>query len=413
MEHLNDPLEAACARLDARIDWERRDRGALRPSLAPIEALLVRLGHPQHSFKSVHIAGTKGKGSVAALVAAGLGERTGVYASPHVERITERVRIGGKEVERDCLAAGIEAALDAATPAATWFDVFTAAAFWVLREVGVEWAVVEVGLGGRLDSTNVVQPRACAITSIDLEHTDVLGGTRAAIAGEKAGILKRGVPLVSGVAPGSEAGEVIAARAQAMDCPVTWVARGESLEETNRALAGALLAVVGADPGRLDDPDVSESARLPGRLERTHLRGVPVVLDGAHVPSSLEAVLEELSRNRDLRGPCRVVLAVGRDKDALGLLKTLVGRVDRVQCTSVGERQLPPQELAALAATLGLEAKVEPSPGCAVASAAAASTGGWVLVTGSLHLIGAVRGSLVTHLPPETPGCSPSAATSS
>ena len=108
------------ARLDARIDWERRDRGALRPGLGPIEALVAALGFPERAYRTVHIAGTKGKGSVAALVAAALDGRVGVYGSPHVSRVHERVRLDGREVEGGLLARSLTAALDQATPAATW-----------------------------------------------------------------------------------------------------------------------------------------------------------------------------------------------------------------------------------------------------------------------------------------------------
>ena len=208
-----DPLQVQLERLDARIDWERRDRGSMRPSLAPMEDLMDRLGRPERSLRVVHVAGTKGKGSTAALIGAGLrraGLRVGVYSSPHVESVNERLTIGGQPVADGPLAAGIESALAAAhaaeaertaASAATWFDLLTAACLVALREQGVEWAVLEVGLGGRLDSTNVVHPALCVITTIDLEHTEVLGDTRAAIALEKAGILCEGVPLVTGVLP--------------------------------------------------------------------------------------------------------------------------------------------------------------------------------------------------------------------
>ena len=150
MERSYDPLTAVLARLDARIDWERRDRGALRPGLGPIEALVAALGLPERAYRTVHVAGTKGKGSVAALVAAALDGRVGVYGSPHVSRVQERIRIDGQEVEDALLERALTGALDHATPAATWFDVMTAAAFVAFREAGVDWAVVEVGLGGRL-----------------------------------------------------------------------------------------------------------------------------------------------------------------------------------------------------------------------------------------------------------------------
>src|SRR5689334_6392498 len=230
-------LAQALARLDALVDWEKRDRhAAMRQSLEPIAGLLARLGDPQRAFRAVHVTGTKGKGTTAALVEAGLrraGIATGLYTSPHVERVNERVRVRGAEVADDVRAAARERTLDARAGApqgsapseSTWFDVLTAAAFLVFADARVEWAVVEVGLGGRLDSTNVVDGEVCVITNIDLEHTNVLGPTRRDIAREKAGILKPGATLVTGVRAGEGPGEddpalVIERAAAALDVRV-------------------------------------------------------------------------------------------------------------------------------------------------------------------------------------------------
>ena len=159
----NRRLTKAMARLDALTDWERRPRGTMRVGLAPMLDLAARLDDPQKAFRSIHVAGTKGKGSVSALIEAALaraGLRVGRYASPHVERVTERVSMQGGEIDEASLARALDNALDAyeaarqaKTPAAdaTWFDLLTAAAFLVFRDAGLEWAVVEVGLGGRLE----------------------------------------------------------------------------------------------------------------------------------------------------------------------------------------------------------------------------------------------------------------------
>ena len=174
----------------------------MRVGLEPMLDLAHRLGDPQSSFRSIHVAGTKGKGSVSALIEAALvraGLRVGRYASPHVERITERVSLDGREIDAGSLARALNSALDAyeaareaKTPAAdaTWFDLLTAAAFIIFAETKREWAVVEVGLGGRLDSTNIVIGEVAVVTNIGLEHTEILGKTRSAIAREKVGILK-------------------------------------------------------------------------------------------------------------------------------------------------------------------------------------------------------------------------------
>jgi dihydrofolate synthase/folylpolyglutamate synthase len=202
-------LHETLTRLDDLTDWERRPRDAMRVGLNPMLDLMLRLGDPHLSFRSVHVAGTKGKGSVCALVEAGLlraGYNVGRYSSPHLQHVTERISIDQTPVDETCLAGALTIALDAyeearrdntAAATATWFDVMTAAAFIAFREAGVEWAVVEVGLGGRLDSTNVIDAEVAVVTNIELEHTEVLGPTRAEIAREKVGILKSGAVLVT------------------------------------------------------------------------------------------------------------------------------------------------------------------------------------------------------------------------
>ena len=201
-------LARILARLDTLVDWEKRDRSpGMRRGLAPMEDLMARLGSPQASFRAVHVAGTKGKGSTASLIAAGLaraGFSVGLYTSPHVDRVEERVRVDGRDVAAGELAEALERAFDAreaavagdtAADEATWFDLLTAAAFLVFQRRGVDWAVVECGLGGRLDSTNVVHGEVCVVTNIDLEHTAVLGNCFADIAREKGGIVKPGSVL--------------------------------------------------------------------------------------------------------------------------------------------------------------------------------------------------------------------------
>ncbi len=422
---MNAPsLHATLERLNGRINWEKRLRkGAMRMDLASMRDLMERLGHPERSFRAVHVAGSKGKGSVSRLIAEGLraaGFSVGVYASPHVERLNERVRLNAAWIDDDALARCLHQALEAREAAeqagtagteATWFDLVTAAAFCAFREAEVDWAVVEVGLGGRLDSTNVVRGELCVITTIDLEHTDILGETRALIAAEKAGILKPGSVLACGVPRDAsrgrdeDAGRVIAT--QAANLGVYWECtqpRG-TFDQRNQALARLGLDLLGGrgivgPNGVLSGDCITEgavaAARLPGRLEKFSAQGVPVVLDGAHVASSLQAVLDQLEAQKVAIGSPQVVLALGQDKDARALLKTLVGRADRVHCTSVeGSLHRPPAELEALASSLGLAAQTHATPDEALRSALReAGRDGWVLVTGSLHLVGALRSQL-------------------
>src|SRR5688572_22792168 len=343
----------------------------MRVSLEPALDLCRRLGDPQRCAPAVHIAGSKGKGSVASLVAAGLtagGLRAGRYGSPHVERIQERVALDGAEVDDGALADGLERALAARAEAiaagspaaeATWFDLLTAAAWCVFRAAKVEWIVAECGLGGRLDSTNTLDGEVCAITTIELEHQNVLGSTCALIAAEKAGILAPGCTLVTGVPADTEAGQVIDARAREFGVPLLRPAyladRGAlpTIESCNAALAALILEELGRRGhrgrdgrtlgGRLLTPERVRAARLPGRLERLWLGRTPVVVDGAHTPDSVRRVLRDLTgpQRPDLAPPRRLrrrpvaVLGMGIDKDLPGVLKSLQGEVDRVLCTSV------------------------------------------------------------------------------
>ncbi len=255
----NPELMRALGRLDALTNWEQRPRGTMRIGLESMIDLSARLGHPERSFRSIQVAGTKGKGSVSALIEAALtraGLRVGRYGSPHVERVTERVSVQGREVDEASLARALERALDAyeaarvaETPAvnATWFDLLTASAFLVFAEAKLEWAVVEVGLGGRLDSTNIVKGEIAIVTNIELEHTEVLGHSREAIAREKIGILKPGALLVTPLGLDDEAGRVLQARADELGCRVTRprLDSEATIEEANVAIAGAALEEVG------------------------------------------------------------------------------------------------------------------------------------------------------------------------
>lgn len=217
--------------LDGLINRERTgDYVYSRLDLRPIEALLDALGRPQEALSVLHVAGSKGKGSTCLLaesILGALGERVGTFTSPHLESWIERFRIGGREVDEASLVAAVERvrpAVDALRdgPPETrpsFFDATTAIAFVLFAEARVDRALIEVGLGGRLDSTNVVRPAVTCITSIELEHTDKLGSTEAAIAGEKAGILKPGVRAIVG-ALRPEAAEVVRKRAETVGAPV-------------------------------------------------------------------------------------------------------------------------------------------------------------------------------------------------
>jgi dihydrofolate synthase/folylpolyglutamate synthase len=421
----NQDLSRATTRLDALTNWENRPRSKMRVGLEPMIDLAQRLGDPQKSFRSIHVAGTKGKGSVSALIEAALvraGLRVGRYASPHVERLAERVSLDGREIDEPALARALNRALDAyeaariagtAAADATWFDLLTAAAFVIFAETRRAWAVVEVGLGGRLDSTNIVDGEIAIVTNIELEHTEILGKTRAAIAREKVGILKPGAVLITPLDPNDEAGRVLEARADKLGAPVKrpQLSAAATIEDMNVALAGAALdrlgdmgvrapALGGAPAGAwLIDEKTRAAARLAGRMERFDIdvksRRVPVVLDGAHVPFNIAAVMRDLALSPDLAGPCVAIVALAADKDAQGFVAELAKRASMILSTDLpgSSRGRPPAELRALGRSLGLMSEVEPDAKRALERGLelVAEAKAWLIVTGSLYLIGALR----------------------
>ena len=435
--HSRPTLSEALSRLDQLTNWERKPRGEMRVGLEPMLDLMQRLGNPHQSFRAIHVAGTKGKGSVSALVEASLlraGWRVGRYASPHVDRVNERISVLGQAVEDDKLAEAVMQVLDSyelakqdATAAedATWFDVITAAAFVVFRDAGLNWAVVEVGLGGRLDSTNVVFGEIAVVTNIELEHTEILGSTREAIAGEKVGILKPGATLATTLPIADAAGRVLQQRADELGCHVlrTDVPDDATIADKNAALVGLVLdqlgrhgerAGNGADADKpigawLLDETVRDRARLPGRMERFTFklpsdsqgaqRMVPVVMDGAHVPFNIEAVLRDITRSSGISGGCVAIVALASDKDAHGFLTVLSRYVMHVVFTeaSGSGRAHPAIELEALAKSMGMDSESEPDPQKAWERTAAktSQSGGWILVTGSLYLVGALRTAVI------------------
>jgi len=422
-----EALKKAVERLDALINWEHRDRrGGMDRTLEPILDVLARLGDPHQAWRGVLVAGTKGKGSVAALVASALrraGIPVGAYSSPHVERVNERIRIDGEEVADGELAAALEEVLDArdralaeggAGGAATWFDSMTAAAFLLFARAGVEWAVVEVGIGGRLDSTRAVEAPVAVVTNVDLEHTATLGDTRAEIAFEKGSVMARGGVLVTGVRPEGgdegedEAFEVLEELAEEREGRLVAVPQGGALIERNLALAGAILNELGRCGAQnrdgtllwrsgLDAEAVLE-ARLPGRQERFRAGRVTVVLDSGHVASSVDQVLREGESDPELGRRPKLLLALGKEKDVEGILKALLGRVDRCLCTSCPQGLLlSAEELAEVAFEVGHDPEVweEPREALVELIQDAEQGGGWVLVTGSFYLAGELRAELL------------------
>ena len=376
-------------------------------------------GHPERALRFVHIAGTNGKGSVAAMIESVLraaGYRTGQFASPHLHRYVERVRIGGRPIsEREATRRIEELRADTRLPPLSFFEYTTLLAFEAFREARCDIVALEVGLGGRLDSTNIVTPDTSVITNIGLEHQRILGDTLAKIAREKAGVLKSGVPCIVGVR-GKTARRAISARAKSLGAPLKWIDgdfcstwNGRSLsvnvgdrewtglrlglrgdyQGDNAACALAALTELGARGFEVSDSHIRSGlrrAKWPGRLE-WH-RGNPAFLfDAAHNAPGCETLAHYLD---GLAFPGRVVLLFGamRDKNHRRMLDAFEGRVDRrIYAAPEIARSERPERLAKI-----LEGTVARSVRDGVARAKrAAGPDGLVVVAGSIFVVSEVR----------------------
>jgi dihydrofolate synthase / folylpolyglutamate synthase len=387
--------------------------------------LLDRLGNPQNHLPPViHIAGTNGKGSTQAMLRAGLegaGHRVHAYTSPHLVRFHERIRVAGELITEPALAALLdecEAANDGAP--ITFFEITTCAAFLAYARTPADWLLLEVGLGGRLDATNVIDtPALCVITPVSMDHQQYLGDTLGLIATEKAGILKRGVTCVVGP-QGDEGLDAIEARAARVGSPLLvhgqhWHAReefGRLVFEDERGLldlplpnlpgphqiqnAGATLASLRALG--VGDPQAAVTrAEWPARMQRLRrgplvdaAPGVELWLDGGHNPSAGQAIADTLSRL-----PARPTFAICgmlNTKDVRGFMAPLTGHLAGLVAVSIpGEANTLPAETTAQAArSARIDATTAESPAAALAAIAAREPGARVLICGSLYLAGRI-----------------------
>jgi dihydrofolate synthase/folylpolyglutamate synthase len=408
----------------------RRVRFGIKFGLGTMRALVAEMGHPERAYPTLLVAGTNGKGSVAAYCDAILrasGFRTGRYTSPHLVRVNERIAVDGHAIADRDFAFAVRAVRDAAERLVrrgvlethpTFFEVLTAAAFAHFRRRAVDVAVLEVGLGGRLDATNVVDPVASAIVSIDFDHEVYLGRTLAAIAGEKAGVMRAGRPTVVGPLPG-EARRAVLARARATGARVVEAGRGArfagpfDLRTPSaryaglRPLPGAhqrdnlLVAIRLLEEAKREGlsvdlrkvPAAVARTRWPGRLERV-AGDPPLVLDGAHNPAGARALAAHLAQGP----PFVLVFAAMADKDVRGLARELFPLATEIVLTRPRvSRAATPDELARRSGRLGARAHREPSVARALrlARRLARARGAVVVVAGSLYLVGAVKALLL------------------
>ena len=394
-------------------------------TLARVERLLAALGNPERAIPPViHIAGTNGKGSTQAMIRAGLeagGEAVHAYTSPHLARFHERIRLAGELIGEPALTALLDECVRVNGPdEITFFEITTCAAFLAFARTKADWTLLEVGLGGRLDATNVVaKPRLTIITPVSMDHEAFLGDTLPKIAGEKAGIIKRGVPVIVG--PQAPEGlAVIEAKAAALGAPLwvfgqhwnVWEERGRLIYQDENGLldlplpnlpgphqvqnAGAAIAALRLlGKGEAACEAAVSRAVWPARMQR--LRQGPLVdlapraelwLDGGHNPAGGAAVAATLARMP--KRATHLVCGMLNTKDVSGYMAPLAPQVTRLHAVSIpGEKNTLPAEVTRDAArSAGIEAVTAASVAEAVAAIVASDPEARILICGSLYLAG-------------------------
>ena len=416
------------------------NRFGMRLGLSRILRLAELLGNPQDAYKTIHITGTNGKGSVSALTAAALsasGLRTGLFTSPHLFKYNERMRVDGADITDEDFTRMLARTRDAAEQiiaeggeSPTQFEVLTAAAFLYFAEQKVDYAVIEVGLGGLLDSTNIITPVACVITNVALEHADMCGGTLAGVAEHKAGIIKEDVPVVTAAkgmpldvirrtarekrAPLYVMGEDFALRelsqtlegqTLSLDAPALSlsdcryaISLVAPYQAENSAVAVTLLFVLAQNDTRISTSKAVQSflrTAWPGRFERMDVGTQKVIVDGAHNPAGAKALREALDSVFPAE-PRVFLLGILHDKAVEEILDILLRPEDVVVVTQPdSERAELPERLLQSVRKYARQAETEPDRGRALAHAFAAAKGKLLCCTGSLYLIGDLRERIV------------------
>lgn len=398
--------------------------------LEPMARVLAALGSPEREYPAIHVAGSNGKGSTSSFIASILaahGMKVGLYTSPHLVSLTERIQVGGREISEEEMVRAMDE-VERVAPhfeGLSFFEVLTAAGLVAFRSRKIDVAIVECGLGARLDATRLVDARVSVLTDLALEHTEILGDTLEKIAYEKVFVARDGRPLVCANAPAA-AQAVIDRQAALMRASMFTIGRELFVEQnadhtfelelSDRSLSRVSLSLLGAHQGRnavlaakaaslfvpaLSDEAIRTGLRAalwPGRLEV--MRGEPpVLLDGAHNAQGAEILASALTSRRDLfSGPLHFVFGVLADKDARAMLGSLAPLAASMLITRPGTpRAREPREVVALLAddARGKASVIEaPADALREARARADADGGWVVVCGSLYLIGDVRASL-------------------
>ncbi len=397
--------------------------------LERVENALEKLAHPERRFPSLHVAGTNGKGSVCAMTAACLSTkyRTGRYTSPHLLRVNERISVGGIDITDEALATRIAEVVDVLSVdhRLTFFEFGTIVAFWHFMKERVDIAVIETGLGGRLDATTACAPALCALTPISFDHTEYLGRSLPEIAREKAGILKPGINAVTSRQP-KDALEVLSRRAielhvtlavegcdfeiQSTPFGLTYQRRWQSIDRLeiplrgvhqhqNLAVALAALEGLNRKQFQLSANEIREGLKQtawPGRLEVFEKDDARIVLDGAHNLAGVQTLLHALDALYAEQS-ISLIFGVLGDKDFEAMARVLFPRARALFLTPVSNsRSLAPEHYEALARSLCAHVTLCSSSADALAKARGiAGSEGLVVGAGSLHLIGELRALLV------------------
>lgn len=416
------------------IAWlESASSFGIKPGLERINALLDELGRPETAYKVIHVTGTNGKGSVVAMITSVMensGLSIGRYISPHLLSYTERMRMNGQDITEEDFARAADVVREAAekisargVEAPTEFELLTAMAFWYFREKKADYAVVEVGMGGLLDSTNVVKPVVSVITNVAMDHMKYCGNTLEEIARHKAGIIKEGVPVVTAaqhvalkeikkeahkkkarlyfydrdfsIDTRSRApkGQIVVVKRKDMpkelEKGMLYVPFHGSFQAVNAAVAAMALTIVMKADNRINENDLREGmARTswPGRFEVHDLKGVPVIFDGAHNPAGAEALGEALDEQYPAKRRLFVFTSL-QDKDTDTVIACLMRKEDKVFLVPAPTPR--GRSTADMAAMLTCEKKEETSVATALDDAAQeAGKDDIIVVCGSLYILG-------------------------
>jgi dihydrofolate synthase/folylpolyglutamate synthase len=407
----------------------RLRRFGIKLGLSTISRLMRGLGNPQDRYSCIHVAGTNGKGSIAAFLSSVLvsaGYKVGLYTSPHLIRFNERIQIDGRPISDSDVAGVAEAVQRIYTQGdpPTFFECATAMALYYFASEGVDWAVLETGMGGRYDATNVVHPEVCVISNVSMEHTEYLGNTLAKIAAEKAGIIKGGAGVVTGVRQKS-AVQAIEHKAAELGVPLHRIGKQIKIRKDQDGLftyLGTKKRWPRVKVGLLGNHQVKNAALALGAVELLMEKGVRVsneaiytglatvhwpgrlevvsndpfiLLDGAHNPSAVKT-LERFLRNGIEADRLILVVGILKDKSWKPMLRKLAGLADRMILTRPEyERAADPDELASFVRPLKQEVVVVPRVPNAVSLALdEARSNDAICITGSLYTVGEAKACL-------------------